>query len=86
MPQLHSSIVVSKSWSEVLEILKRTEEFPSFMPAIEGLDVMRRAYGGSISTWKVNINGTILQWKQEDKVDAEEGRIDFHMLDGDYAS
>lgn len=77
--------LIRKNRQTVYQALRDIERFPSFLKDVKQI-VLRSSNGNKIVTdWKVDIDGTPIQWSQETLLDDRNQRvIHFKMLEGDY--
>lgn len=85
MPRIETSIFIKKPRKEVFEFLKAIEKFPSILRDVRDIRILQRFPNRTISLWRIEVDGAPLSWRQENIFNEARFRIDFHMLDGDYA-
>jgi len=84
MPDIKVTTKINKPPRLVYDILKEPNKFPLFMKDAKKIDVIRMALGNAIITkWAVDIDGTPIEWTEEDLYNDKEKRIKFRMVDGD---
>jgi ribosome-associated toxin RatA of RatAB toxin-antitoxin module len=79
-----STIVRQYSHYAVYEILKHIETFPLFMKDIKEIKIKRCLGDYVVSEWKTDIDGTPVEWIEEDFFNKEKLEIEFRMLEGDF--
>lgn len=85
MSSIRISTLVKGSPENVFGILKETERLPEFMPQIRRVHILwRLPPHRQISEWEVEIEGTIIRWKEEDTYDDENCILAFRVIEGDY--
>ena len=84
MPKINLSTMVQKPLSLVYKILERVDNFHFFMRDVKGIKIIKRLENMIISEWKVDIDGTPVEWIQEDLYDKNKSQIEFRMLEGDF--
>ena len=69
----------------VYKVLKKIERFPEFMPQIKKIKILRYLPPNrQISEWEVEIEGTIIRWKEEESYNDEHRTLSFRMIEGDF--
>lgn len=85
MPKINISTHIRKQLSVVYSILKNVERFPQFMRDVKEIKVIRKISDKEIITkWKVDIDGTPVEWTEEDIFNDNERKLKFRMLEGDF--
>ncbi len=85
MPKIEvSTIVRKKDKQAVYDLLKEMQNFPIFMHGVKKLDIIEKKDNKMITSWKVEIDGASLLWKEEDTFNDKEKSLKFKMLEGDY--
>jgi len=79
-----STIVRKKDKQAVYDLLKEMQNFPIFMHGVKKLDIIEKKDNKMITSWKVEIDGASLLWKEEDTFNDKEKSLKFKMLEGDY--
>ena len=87
MPRIKVCVLIKKPKEEVYELLKKMEDFPSFMHNVRSLKVIKQLGDNRVVTaWETEIEGVLLCWKEEDCFDDLNQEIRFTMLEGNYSS
>jgi predicted amino acid dehydrogenase/ribosome-associated toxin RatA of RatAB toxin-antitoxin module len=81
---VEGSIIVKRDINFVYGLLKRPEEFPSFIGTIKNVNILREENGRKVSNWNICIDGINIFWQQEDIYNEEKKTISFKMLRGDF--
>lgn len=69
----------------VYRTLREMERFPVFLRDVKKISIERSDGNRVISDWKIDIEGTPVEWRQETLFnDATQDAIMFRMLEGDY--
>ena len=85
MVKVNISAVIRRKKDLVYQALKELDRFPAFLRDVK--EIFIRSLNGNliISDWKVDIDGTPIEWRQETLLDEESHRIiAFRMIEGDY--
>lgn len=85
MPTIQLSDIIKQDRKKVYQILKNIDKFPEFMSNVKKSMILERSGNKIITSWEVELDGTIVLWKEEDAFNDKEYKIDFNMLEGDYA-
>jgi coenzyme Q-binding protein COQ10 len=67
----------------VWSILERMEEFPEYMDSVERVTVVERGEGYTITEWVTHLEGRPFRWREMDRFLPEEGRLEYHLTEGD---
>jgi len=85
MPRIQVCVNIKKPKEEVYELIKKMEDFPSFMHNVRSLKVIKQLGDNRVVTaWETEIEGVLLCWKEEDCFDDANLEIRFSMLEGNY--
>ena len=85
MPKIEVSTIVRKSPSLVYKILKDMEKFPQFMSDVKQVKIFKKISNNTLLTeWKIDIDGTPVEWKEEDVFDDKMKKINFRMKEGSF--
>lgn len=82
--QIDLNLTVNKDKREVYALLKKMEDFPTFIKSIKKIAILERYPDKIITEWEVDIDGAIVRWKEEDMFDDTNTTIYFKMLKGDF--
>jgi predicted amino acid dehydrogenase/ribosome-associated toxin RatA of RatAB toxin-antitoxin module len=77
-----SRILPAKPW-QVLRLLTRAEDFPSYLPEVKECQVLSRTRIESLTSWKVEMDGIPLFWKEKAIFDFRHFTIAFSSVEGD---
>ncbi|HOE68840.1 MAG: Long-chain acyl-(acyl-carrier-protein) reductase [Candidatus Omnitrophica bacterium ADurb.Bin314] len=80
-----SRVLPAKRW-QVLRLLTRVEDFPSLLPAIKECHIVDRDRKRSVTSWKVQIDGLPIQWREEAFFEYRSFTVRFRALEGDLES
>ncbi len=87
MPVIESRVEVSAPIERVMDIARRVEEFPEFMPDLKSLVVLERSEDGlrTVTEWvgMVREFKMTVRWTEEDIWDPGERTCRFRMVKGD---
>jgi SAM-dependent methyltransferase/ribosome-associated toxin RatA of RatAB toxin-antitoxin module/dienelactone hydrolase len=86
MSRIESSIVVKQDRRVTYDLLKNVEEFPRFISGVENTIVKKLNDERAVIDWRVNIDGTIVNWKEKDYFNDKDLIIEFEMMEGDFAT
>ena len=85
MPKIKISTIVRRPLSLIYEILQDVESFPSFMKDIKEVKVIERSDENTlIARWQTDIDGTPVEWIEENKFDERSKTINLKMIRGDF--
>jgi ribosome-associated toxin RatA of RatAB toxin-antitoxin module len=88
MPIIEITRVINAPIDKVVEIARDVEAFPDFMPDVKALKVIEKSQDGTrqVTEWTGIIKqfAREIKWTQEDIWIADENRIDFRQIRGDY--
>lgn len=85
MAKVCVSAIIRTNKEMVYRALRNIEGFPHFLKDLRALSIVASGNGKVISDWKVDIEGTPIEWRQETIFDeANHNRILFRMIEGDY--
>lgn len=62
------------------------EYFPRFISGVESVNVKRLSEDLVISNWRINVDGTVVTWEEEDIFNDKTCAIDFKMREGELGS
>jgi uncharacterized membrane protein len=72
---------IDRVWREVLDIAS----FPSYMDEVREVDILREEGALRRSRWSILLKGSILEWEEEEEIDAGNRKITFRQIEGDLA-
>ena len=85
MAEVRVSAIIRRSKGLVRETLMRVDEFPKFLKDLRAVSIVTSDGGKIISDWKIDIEGTPIEWRQESAFDERDrDAIVFKMIEGDY--
>ena len=89
MPQQETSFTITvnrvlpaQPWA-VMHLLARPEAFSEFLPQIKECRLVMREHFKAITSWKVEVDGIPLAWKEESLFDPRRQTITFRAIEGD---
>lgn len=85
MPTIKLSALVKQDAKKVYAAIKQMEQFPQFIKGVKKLHILERSGNRNVSSWEVEVDGATVIWKEEDIFNDGKYRVDFNMLEGDYA-
>lgn len=77
-----SRVLPAKRW-QVLRLLLRAEDFPAYLPEVKECRILSRSRTESLTSWKVELEGIPLAWKEEAFFDFRRFTIEFNAVEGD---
>jgi ribosome-associated toxin RatA of RatAB toxin-antitoxin module len=85
MTSVKAAAVIRRRKEQVYRVLREMDRFPSFLRDVKEISVKQSDSNRVISDWKIDIEGTPVEWRQETVFDeATQDTITFRMLEGDY--
>ena len=84
MPAIEVSLKIKKPKEEVYKIIKKMEDFPTFMRDVKNLTVIKRMDDRIVTAWETEIDDAPVSWKEEDYFDDAAFQLKFNMLEGSY--
>jgi uncharacterized membrane protein len=82
--QVQGSVVIRAPLEAVYAQAKAVEDFPTFMPDLESVEVLERWNGNTLSRWVGLVQGRKIRWTEEDIWDDAAHRCDFRQREGDF--
>ncbi len=86
MALLKASTTIKQDRKTLYSLLKNMEYFPRFISGVESINVKRLSDHLVVSNWRINVDGTIVTWEEEDIFNDKNFSIDFRMREGDYGA
>ena len=86
MALLKASTTIKQDRKTLYSLLKNMEYFPRFISGVESINVKRLSDHLVVSNWRINVDGTIVTWEEEDIFNDKNYSIDFRMREGDYGA
>jgi uncharacterized membrane protein len=83
MPDVRVVQRIGAPVQEVWEIVNDIESYSQFMDDVLSIEIVRQEGDERVSTWSVNLRGSILEWTEVARVDSATQRISFSQLEGD---
>lgn len=85
MLEVRETAVIHRDRQTVYQALREMEHFPSFLKDVKEIFIRGAEDNKVVSDWKVDIDGTPIEWRQETLFDDTNHEIiRFRMLEGDY--
>ncbi|WP_433192822.1 type II toxin-antitoxin system RatA family toxin [Nocardia sp. CA-107356] len=69
--------------TDVWDILLDCESYPDYMGGVNEVEIIDTEGPRRTSSWVVELKGSEMEWEQEDLIDPDRQRIEFHQVDGD---
>ncbi|MBN1794709.1 MAG: methyltransferase domain-containing protein [Candidatus Omnitrophica bacterium] len=66
------------------KLLKKFEQYPTFMLGVESIRTVQKSKADIIADWEINVNGTLIKWRQQSQCDDKNHKICFKALAGDF--
>lgn len=84
MPTLKLETVIRGDRRAVFDLLKKQEEFPSFMADVEEILILKRTPDELVTEWHALLDEAPVEWTQDNAYDDETCRLSFKGYDGDF--
>ncbi len=84
MSKIKVSVTISETKEKVFEVIKAMDRFPEFMEDVKSVNIVYRSRDKLITEWKTDIDGTPIEWTEEDIFDNKELICKFRTLKGNY--
>ncbi len=84
MARVGGSVVISAPIDQVYAQARAVEDFPTFMPDLESVEVLERWNGNTVSRWVGLVQGRKIRWVEEDIWDDAAYRCTFRQREGDF--
>jgi len=84
MLRIEVSTIVKQERRKVYELLKKIEDYPTFMGNVRTIEVHKESEIKMITSWNIEIDDAEIIWKEEDNFDDSNTTINFNMLEGDF--
>ena len=82
--KVESSIIVKQPKEVVYNLLKNMERFPEFMENVKQVTLLEGRGDRTVTEWKIDLDNTVIIWKQENIFDDRKMSIRFKVLEGDF--
>ncbi|MBI3616509.1 MAG: SRPBCC family protein [Candidatus Omnitrophica bacterium] len=82
MPFIRVATTIRREKGVVYQTLKQLDKFPSFLKDVKEVRIRSSDGNKIVSNWKVDIDGTPIEWTQENILDRD--KVHFRMIEGDY--
>ena len=83
MPNVDVNVRIRASVDEVWQAINDLEAYPEFMENVREVRIEQDDGTARVSSWSVYLKGSILEWTEHARVDADGLRVTFEQLDGD---
>jgi len=83
MPYIEAETIIKADPKVVYEVVKRTADYPKFMPAVDNITIELNEPNRQISVWEARLKGATLKWREEDTAFDDELRVHYEQLSGD---
>lgn len=77
----YSNQPIDRVWAEVLDIAA----FPSYMDEVREIEILSHDGDTRRSRWQILLKGSVLEWEEQERIDAANHEINFHQIEGDLA-
>lgn len=85
MPTVTTSHTSAEDPDLVWKTLLDSESYASYMAEVREITVLEWEGDRRVSKWSVLLKGSELEWEEEEFIDHDRKRIEFHQIDGDLA-
>ena len=83
MVKIDISTKVRTSPQSVYSILKDMSKFSAFMRDVKSIEAIKRiSHSEIITKWELDIDGTFIEWIEEDLFDIDRLSVKFRMIEG----
>lgn len=83
MPQLEVTVEIHADPTQIYDLLKKMEEYPSFMEHLQTVKILEQGDGWTITKWQTCVVGQKWQWTELDQFDDQKLRIEYKQKSGD---
>ena len=83
MYSMNSRLPISCEPQQVWDVLLDYKSYPEYMTGVNEIEILDEDGERRTSSWIVELKGSEMEWEQEDRISADDRRIEFHQTDGD---
>ena len=84
MPKVEVDITISAPAEEVWRAVTAVEDYPRFMESVREVAILEDPPdGGRLTSWSVDLKGSLLEWTEREQVRHDVRRLEFDQVDGD---
>ncbi|GAB6098625.1 type II toxin-antitoxin system RatA family toxin [Halanaerocella petrolearia] len=83
MPKVVEEIIVKGNIEQAYQLAKDMESYPEFMEDVISVKVLEREENSTITSWKTEVDGRQISWREKDLFNDDEYQIIYQQLDGD---
>ncbi len=75
--------IIPAQKERVIRLATKVWEFPTYMPCVKEVSVIRRDHHKIKTKWRIQINKVPINWVEEDSLILKKDSIRFQMVEGD---
>jgi coenzyme Q-binding protein COQ10 len=83
MPIVHVVEVIEAPFQEIWDAVCDIERYPEFMDVVREMKVLDHGPDWAISSWSVQLKGSVLNWEEKELRDLEKRRVSYEQREGD---
>lgn len=84
MPKVQVNITIAAPIDKVWAVLKDIESYPDLMEEVQAVEVLSESEDNTrTSAWSVLLDDSVLEWKEQERIDNSRRTVTFDQLDGD---
>lgn len=83
MPEVNVDVEIAAPIDAVWKTIREIEDYPRYMENVRAVRVISDEGSTRTSEWSTLLKGSVLEWTEEEHIDAFDHRITFNQLDGD---
>lgn len=85
MPAVRSTLTTTVSADQVWQAILASDQFPSYMTVVRNVTILASDGQTRRTSWEVLLRGSVLQWVEQEQIDAPARRLEFNQVSGDMA-
>lgn len=83
MPKVQVELSIDADADAVWRAVHAVEAYPRYMESVRSVEIVADDGTSRTTAWSVLLKGSVLEWSEAERVDANRRRIEFNQLDGD---
>ena len=83
MPHIQQRVVLKADIDEVWDVLCDVSSFPQRVEPVHEVRILEKRSQWTISSWEVELRGSILKWVEREVRDEGARRVHFEQVEGD---